>query len=145
MMPQMIEPYAAWMCAGLILAIMEMLVPGVYLMWLALAALITGACAWALPLGTGAQMLLFSAVAIVTLFIGRRWTGTAAIASEDPLLNDRMARLVGEPVTVVDALTAGRGRVRLGDSEWPAKGDDAPTGTVLRVTGHDAGVLIVGH
>ena len=37
------------------------------------------------------------------------------------------------------------GRVRLGDSEWLAKGPDAEPGTRMRVSGHDGAVLLVEH
>ena len=37
-----IEPHWLWIGAGLVLAALEMLVPGVYLIWLALAALAAG-------------------------------------------------------------------------------------------------------
>ena len=37
-----IEAHWLWFAAGLILAGLEMVVPGVYLMWLAMAALATG-------------------------------------------------------------------------------------------------------
>ncbi|MFN5643675.1 MAG: NfeD family protein, partial [Sphingomonadales bacterium] len=60
-----------------------------------------------------------------------------------PKLNDRGARLAGEIVTVVQAIEHGRGRVRVGDSEWNARGDDAPVGAHVRVTGAEGAVLLV--
>ena len=37
-----IDAHWAWLTLGLVLAALEMLVPGIYLMWIAIAALITG-------------------------------------------------------------------------------------------------------
>ena len=45
--------------------------------------------------------------------------------------------------TVVQAIENGRGRVRVGDSEWNARGDDAPLGAHVRVTGAEGAVLLV--
>ena len=38
-----VDNYWVWIALGLALAVLEILVPGVYLIWLAAAALITGA------------------------------------------------------------------------------------------------------
>ena len=65
------------------------------------------------------------------------------MGSQDPLLNDRTARLVGEIVTVVEPIDNGRGRVKVGDSVWPCRGPDAPVGSQVRVVGAEASVLKV--
>ena len=41
------------------------------------------------------------------------------------------------------AIDGGSGRVKLGDSEWIAKGPDAAPGTRMRVSGADGAVLMV--
>lgn len=143
MIPETIEPYVAWLVAGLLLASAEMLVPGIFLMWLGFAAIITGVAAYLLPIGIEVQLTMFAVLAVVSVFAGRRWSGSNDIASDDPLLNDRLARLVGEMVVVDDALADGRGRVRVGDGVWPAEGPDMAAGTLARVTGARGGTLLV--
>ncbi len=139
-----LPPYALWLIAGLILCIFEMIVPGVFLMWLGIAALIVGALALIVPLNLVAQLVLFAGLALVLVFAGRRWTGTNHITSDDPMLNDRQARLVGQSVEVVEAIANGRGRVKVGDSVWPASGADAGVGETLTIISADSGVLTVG-
>jgi inner membrane protein len=51
--------------------------------------------------------------------------------------------MIGETVTVVDSIEGGRGRVKVGDGVWPARGPDAPAGVLVRITGADASVLTV--
>jgi hypothetical protein len=46
-------------------------------------------------------------------------------------------------VVVTQAIEGGTGKVKLGDSEWLARGADAPVGTRLKVTGHDGTMLLV--
>ncbi|KEY97856.1 membrane protein, partial [Sphingomonas sp. BHC-A] len=65
------------------------------------------------------------------------------VDSQDPLLNDRAARLVGEVVTVVEPIDNGRGRVKVGDGVWSCRGPDAPVGARVRVTGAEGSVLTV--
>jgi inner membrane protein len=134
----------AWLAAAVALAAIELLVPGVFLIFLAVAAAITGAATLLLPgMTLGLELLSFAAWSIVAVLIGKRWYRDYPVETTDPLLNDRVARLVGEVVTVSEAFENGRGRVRLGDSEWPARGDDAPLGARVRITGGQSGVLSV--
>lgn len=132
-----------WLALGLLLAVAEMAIPGVFLIWMAGAALVTGVVAWALPVGVPLQIVLFAVLSILAVFSGRRYIARHPVVSADPKMNDRGARVVGEMVTVTQAIEGGGGRVKLGDSEWLAKGADAAVGTRLRVAGHDGVVLIV--
>lgn len=138
-----LEPHWAWLALGLVLAAAEMAIPGVFLIWMAGAALVTGLTAWVLPIGIAWQIVLFAVLAIVSVFLGRRWLSSHPVVSADPMMNDRGARSVGEIVMVTQAIEAGSGRVRLGDSEWMAKGPDAAAGTRMRVAGHQGSVLLV--
>lgn len=134
-----------WLALGLILAIAEMAIPGVFLIWMAGAALVTGLVAWAVPIGVPVQIVLFAVLSILAVFSGRRYIARHPVVSADPKMNDRGARVVGETVVVTQAIEGGEGRVKLGDGEWLAKGADAPVGTRLRVAGHDGVVLLVEH
>jgi len=139
------EPQYGWLAIGLILAAAEMAAPGVFLIWLAGAALITGLIVWAVPIGLPIQVAVFAALAIVSVVLGRRYIAANPLVSADPLMNDRGGRLVGETVVVASAIDGGTGKVHHGDSEWLARGPDAEPGTRMRVSGHDGTVLIVEH
>jgi membrane protein implicated in regulation of membrane protease activity len=132
-----------WLTVGLLLAIAELLAPGVFLIWLAAAAALTGLGALAFGLPLAFQFGLFALLAILAVHAGRRWYANNPVESSDPLLNDRGGRLVGETVTVVSAIENGRGSVRVGDSVWLARGEDADVGAQVRVTGADGACLLV--
>jgi len=138
-----IDPHWAWLILAGLLFIAEIMVPGIFLIWIGMAALVTGLATLALGIPEPLQFALFAMLAIAAVFAGRRWFALNPIESSDPLLNDRAARLVGETVTVVEAIAGGEGRVRVGDGVWPAKGADAPLGARLRVIGIDRGLLRV--
>ena len=141
-----IEPHWTWFAIGLVLAAAEMAIPGVFLIWLAGAALVTGAVAWAMPIPLPWQIVLFAVLAGASGFFGgRRYRGATRGVPADPMMNDRGGRLVGETVVVTHAIDGGNGRVRQGDSEWLARGPDAEPGTRMRVAGHDGTVLLVEH
>jgi membrane protein implicated in regulation of membrane protease activity len=134
-----------WLAIGLLLAAAEMAAPGVFLIWLSGAALITGVVTWLVPIGLPTQIVLFAVLAIVSVFLGKRYLRANPIVGADPKMNDRGARLIGEVVVVTHAIDSGSGRVKQGDSEWLARGPDAEPGTKMRVSGHDGVVLIVEH
>ena len=138
-----VEPGWLWMIAGVVLLIAEVLAPGVFLVFIGAAALATGAFTLLFDLGIAAQLTLFALYAIVAVMIGRRMYANAATDSSDPLLNDRSARLVGKSVTVIEAVDEHAGRVRVGDSEWSARGGPGRPGERVRITGVDGNCLLV--
>src|SRR5688500_20165191 len=95
-------------------------------------------------LGTAAQLALFVLYSLLAVMLGRRFYANRTSDSSDPLLNDRAARLVGKVVTVVEAVDDHNGRVRVGDSEWSARGGPADAGERVRITGIDGNGLTVG-
>lgn len=140
-----LEPHWSWLALGLLLAALEMAIPGVFLIWMAGAALITGLVVWLVPISVPLQIVLFAVLSIVAVFTGKRYLRDHPVEGADPKMNDRGARAVGEHVVVTAAIDGGSGRVKLGDSEWLAKGPDAEAGTRMRVTAHEGSVLLVEH
>jgi membrane protein implicated in regulation of membrane protease activity len=132
-----------WLTAAALLAIAEIIVPGVFLIWIALAAALTGLAALALPIEVPAQLLLFALLSALSVWGGRRWYVDNPVASADPNLNDRTARLIGESVLLVEPIEGGEGRVKVGDSIWTARGPDAPAGSRVRIIGAEGTVLRV--
>ena len=142
-MPFGLADHWLWMIAGAILATAEMLVPGVFLIWIGAAAALTGILALLLPIGTIAQFLIFAAASVAAIYAGRRYLAQNPIVSSDPMLNDKSARLVGSIVTAVEPVDALQGRVKVGDGVWSARGANAAIGDRLRVTGTEGVVLVV--
>lgn len=138
-----LEPHWFWLSVGVALGVIEMLAPGFFLMWLGVAAIIVGLLSWVLPISLPLQVALFAVLSVLTVYAGKRFLKDNPIQSEDPALNDRGARLTGEIVTVIEAVVDGRGRVKVGDGEWNARGADAPVGSKVRVIGAEGAVLKV--
>ena len=138
-----VDAYWVWLTLGLVLAGLEMLVPGVYLIWLAIAAFITGALTMVLDLSLPMQVIDFVFLSLIAAFSARRFLRDKGIPSADPLMNRRGARLVGEIATVTQAIEDGSGRVHYGDSDWLVRGADAALGAKVRIVGSDGAVLLV--
>jgi membrane protein implicated in regulation of membrane protease activity len=138
-----IEPGWLWLIGGVVLLIAEVIAPGFFLVFIGAAAMATGVFALLFDLGTSSQLALFALYAVLALMIGRRFYANANADSSDPLLNDRSGQLVGKVVTVVTAIDHQGGRVRVGDSEWNARGGPAAPGDRVRITGIDGNCLKV--
>lgn len=138
-----LEPHWVWITLGLVLAGLEMLVPGVYLIWLAVAAIATGVLTGLFDLSLTMQVVDFVFLSLIAAFSARRLLRDRPLVGADPLLNRRGARMVGDVALVVQPIEHGGGRVKLGDSEWIARGPDAPAGQWVRIAGSDGAILLV--
>jgi membrane protein implicated in regulation of membrane protease activity len=133
----------AWVVIGIILLSIEMISPGMYLMFLGAAAIFTGLLGFALPLSLPLELLIFAVSSIAAVYVAKRWFEVYPILSNAPLLNSRVAQMIGQTVEVVEPIESGNGRVKVGDSVWPASGPDTPVGTRMRITGGEGNRLSV--
>ena len=138
-----IDPGWLWLIGGVLLLIAEVIAPGFFLVFIGAAAMAAGLFTLLFGLGTVAQLALFALYALLAVMIGRRFYANQHADSTDPLLNDRAGRLVGKVVTVVASIDEHGGRVRVGDSEWSARGGPAAAGERVRITGVDGNCLKV--
>ncbi len=120
-------PALAWVCLGLLVSLAELLAPGYFLILPGLAALLTGAALWLFPglaptgelvsgLGAGVLPWLGFTLLLAALLAPsyRRFMG-----GRSGTTNRRGEAMRGE-LGVVVSWESGRGRVRVGGSEWTA-------------------------
>jgi membrane protein implicated in regulation of membrane protease activity len=138
------EPGAAWLAAAFVLGLAELALPGVFLVFLAIAAAVTAAISYVIaPLPPALQLVCFALWSVVAVVLGRRWYHDYPVAGGDARLNDRAARLIGEVTRLESAIVDGQGRVAVGDGSWPARGTDLPAGTRVRIVAVHDGVISV--
>jgi membrane protein implicated in regulation of membrane protease activity len=138
-----VEPGWLWLIGGLILLIAEVIAPGFFLLFIGAAAMVTGVFVLLFGLGTVPALALFVLYTIIAVMVGRKVYAGRPIASSDPHLNDRSARLIGRSVEVVEPVDERGGRVRVGDGEWSARGGPANAGERVRIIGVDGNCLTV--
>lgn len=126
-----------WMALGFVLLALEILVPGVFLLWIGLAALATGALSlllWNASLWVWqVQVLVFLVLSLVAAYAGKKMLTGQGDQTDQPLLNRRGDQLVGRTATLTEPITNGRGRVKIGDTMWRISGPDLPAGRTVRV------------
>ncbi len=134
-----------WGIVAVVLAIGEIIAPGVFLIWLALAAALTAGLTLLLPIGEAFQVLAFAIFTALSVSGGRLWYLARPVEPTDTMLNDKTARMMGRSVIVTETIIHGQGRVRVDDSSWQATGPDAEIGTHMMIAGVDGTTLIVAY
>jgi membrane protein implicated in regulation of membrane protease activity len=139
-----------WFFLAIVLFALETVIPGVHFLWFGLAATVVGTAVVGLDAaGYGSsfpwpiQLVLFSVIAVATVFWVKRYARPEAARSDEPDLNVRGAQYIGRMLAVESDIVSGRGKVRVGDTVWAAEGEDAPRGTKVKVVGVNGTVLVV--
>ncbi len=132
-------PGLVWLLAGVVGCGAEMLLPGVFLLWIGLAACCVGLLTELAGIGFAAQVASFAVALALLLAVpllrrGRR----GRVNLPDDELMGRECRAI--------AFQGASGRVRLGDGSWAARmadGESPPVDALLRVVGRDGTTLLV--
>jgi membrane protein implicated in regulation of membrane protease activity len=129
-----------WLLAGVAGCGAEMLLPGVFLLWVGLAAIGVGMVTEIFGIGFGAQVASFAGLVVVLLAIPllRRHRAPGLVNLPDDGLVGRECRAI--------AFQGATGRVRMGDGSWAARdvSGTAPVAEALmRVVGRDGTTLLV--
>ena len=128
----------AWLVVAGVLLLLELLAPGVFFIWLAIAAALVGlADMWA-DMGWHYELLLFAVLAVISVLIGRKVVvGRQRNFSTSPHLNQRMLGHIGKVLVLHEPIAEGHGKVTIDDTVWDVTGADAPSGTRVKVSGVD--------
>lgn len=133
----------AWWVLGLALLAVEVLVPGIFMVWLGLAALIVGVGALFVDWPWQFEVVGFVVLATALAFGGRRWERSRSDTLPPSGINERAQGYLGRVVVLSDAIEHGHGRARVDDTIWRVSGPDLPAGSRVRVTGAKGALLEV--
>jgi hypothetical protein len=137
-----VETSHIWIFCGLLLLGAEILLPGVYMLWVGLAAILTGLVMMLVPLSFGVTVAVFLVFLAAGVAVALRLRKTQR---PRPRINTPDSGLVGRHGVLLDDNPAAP-RVRLGDSDWAARlprDGGIAVGARVRVDGVDGNTLIV--
>jgi inner membrane protein len=133
-----------WLIVGFILMALELLAPGVFLIWLGLAALLVGLLSFAINLSWQLQLLTFAVFAVAAVPLWRRVArSNSTVSRSNPFLNKRTEALIGRVFTLEKPIIDGTGTVRIDDTIWRVAGPDAPAGSRVKIVQADGASLTV--
>ncbi len=132
-----------WVFATLLLGV-EILAPGFFFLWMAIAGLITGIVLFLAPATSfEIQLLIFSVLSFLSVVVWRRYSGKHPEETDHPLLNKRGAQYIGRTFTLIEAIENGQGKIKADDSIWKVYGEDSPLGARVKVVAVEGTVFRV--
>ncbi|MBR1904400.1 MAG: NfeD family protein [Alphaproteobacteria bacterium] len=138
-----------WVMLGLVLSLLELAVPGVYLIWFGLAAFVMSITVYFAPMIFTTQLMWFAAFSAVFAIIGwlsYRWIfKRMQTPKEYQNLNNPAAQHIGETVTLAEDVVDHQTKVKIGDTFWLAYCEKPlKSGDTAKVTGiKNQGMLLI--
>lgn len=118
------SPVVNWVIAGLALSLLELIVPGVYLIWFGFAAFVVSIAVYFMPLKFTTQLIVFAIAsgifAVIGVAVYRYIFSKAQVPAEYKNLNNTAEQYVGQLVTVAEDTADNRTKVKIGDTYWLA-------------------------
>lgn len=140
----LLEPvFWNWYLLGVVLVVIELLLPGVYVVWFGIGALVCGLLFQVIgDIYWPYQIIAFCTFSSLSLFLGRRFIKQAA-PSKTSTLNRRLYQYIGRRGTLETPIVNGKGRVKLDDTYWTVTGADLPANTAVTITGVENSRFVV--
>jgi membrane protein implicated in regulation of membrane protease activity len=133
-----------WLVFGLLLMGLELMLPGVFLFWIGLAALLVGLLSVAIAPPWQLQLLMFAVFAAAAVPVWRRVArSNSGVSNSNPFLNKRAEAMIGRVFTLEKPIIDGTGTVRIDDTIWRVAGPDTPAGSRVRIVRADGASLTV--
>lgn len=133
-----------WFVAAGIFLMLELLSPGVFLIWLGIAAALTGLIDNVHDLPWQGELVVFAILSVIAVAGGRRfYKGPAMEPQDNPHLNRRQFGYVGRSFTLGQPIVNGRGKLTIEDTVWQIEGPDMEAGTRVKVTAVNDMTLVV--
>jgi inner membrane protein len=133
-----------WLVFGLLLMGLELMLPGVFLFWIGLAALLVGLLSFVIAPSWQLQLLMFAVFAAAAVPVWRRVArSNSGVSNSNPFLNKRAEAMIGRVFTLEKPIVDGAGTVRIDDTIWRVAGPDTPAGSRVRIVRADGASLTV--
>ena len=122
-----------WFIAGALLLVLEVLAPGVFMLWLGLAAILVGVISIFVDWTWQAQFIAFAVFSVAAIPLWRRLSMQVGTTTDQPFLNRRAEALVGRIFTLEKPIVDGSGTIPIDDTVWRITGADVPAGSRVKV------------
>jgi len=126
-----------WLILGFVLLIAEIAMPGVFLLWWGLAAIVVAGIMKLFPaLPLSALVVIYAIIAIILSVIWWRYQHSKdQVDQSQSVLNQRDHAMIGARGKVLEMAENGIGRGAFGDTTWRIKGHGLSVNDLIEVTG----------
>jgi len=139
-----LEPWH-WLSLGMLILILEIFGAGGFLLGIGISALLNAVILFLFPgLVWYLQFMIFAVMSVVITLVYWKRFRNFNNKTEQPLLNSRMARLVGRSASLLTPIENGVGKVQIEDALWTVTCDeDLAQGVIVNIVGVDGAALVV--
>jgi hypothetical protein len=136
-----------WVALGVGLLLLELLLPGAYILWFGFAALSVGLLTYVHELTPTSQLLAFAVLGPLFALLGRALFRIPLRVSNKntDLLNQKKESLVGYEFILYAPIHQGVSYALVDGVRWKILGADHPAGTRVRVAAVEGNALVVHH
>lgn len=114
-----------WLATGVLLLLLEMVLPGFVLFFFGLGALVTFLCSWLWQPSLNEQLVIFLVSSLVSLFALRGFIKRTFLGDSNASLDDHALGGVGESVVVTRMIDPPmEGKVKYSGTSWRAVADE---------------------
>jgi len=135
-----------WLTFGLVLMILELILPGTFIIWFGFGAVATGIVLAFVPLSLNAQLATFAICSTISVFLGsfvyKKLFGLNKQVGQQDKIGAQ--KYIGQSFKVVEAIDEDKGKVAVGDTVWLAKSSrPIAKGKRVKVVAVEGTILIV--
>ena len=135
-----ISPIIIWFVVGLLLILMEFIIPGLVIVFFGLGAWITAIFVSIFPeMAFWVQMMIFTVFSVGTLVLLRRTLKKRFFSNQEDSESEGLDDYIGQTAVVEKAIKNGEGKILFKGVSWSAYADeDIPEGTKVTIIDKDS-------
>ena len=135
-----ISPIIIWFVVGLVLILMEFIIPGLVIVFFGLGAWVAAIFVSIFPLmAFWVQMMIFTVFAVASLVLLRRTLKKRFFSNQEDAESEGLDDYIGQKAVVEKAIKNGEGKILFKGVSWSAYADeDIPEGTNVTIIDKDS-------
>lgn len=139
------QPAVVWFLIGLVFILLELAVPGLFLLFFGIGAWLTALLTFIADIDVGLQIAIFVIASLVALLFLRRSLKRHFFASNTTSPKTLEDEFIGKRAFTISSITPSKpGRVTFKGASWNAEShQEIPAGTSVTIVGKESITLIV--
>ena len=138
------DPAVVWFLIGLGLLLLELILPGLVIMFFGVGAWVTALVCALTDIKLNFQILIFLAASLAGLVLLRKYLKNRFFSKKDEEAQDQLEEFIGRKAKAVDEFKNGMGKVEFKGTRWSARCEDPVSkGEWVSIQSKDSLTLIV--
>lgn len=139
------SPVTIWLLCGVIGIGLELIVPGLIVVFFGCGAVLTGLCLWLFPtMPIELQLIVFGVISVVSLLVFRKMLKKKFFQKTTNSTDELADEYVGKQAVALSDFENGRGKVEFKGTGWEAtSSDEIHKGDTVLIISHESITLQV--